>query len=470
MVPPEVLGTRHPAGESAAHERFLHRPLAGLIRVHLGVARQRHGTGHLPPGVEHVGHVAHVACLLGGSQQQVVVLGAVEARAEPAGALDEVAAQHQEVADVVDGEEEVRRPVGLEEGLAVAPVAEQDVLVGVHDVELRVGLEQLHHAVHGMRPQDVVVVQQGDELTGGELERARGCSRDAAVRGAVHDLDPRVGSSKLFQNVADVRGSRGVVGDAELPVLVHLSEHRVDRRPKPVLLRVVGRHDDADQRSRGPQAVLVAHAVEVFPGRLVPSSPLVVLRLYAVAESAIPLADSPAETGRTLLAKHDSSEGHAMQGTSPTRARRGHHREGALDGVDHLACASLAQAAHVGGRRQEQALVGAELRRQPRVFRTQPPQLALVVADQARQRFVSAPETHRPRGEVGEVVGEVPLKAKLREQLSPVLARADVEVRPLSMIQWRRCEHNVVGVRADVLDEDLGAVRRHGLGDADAGD
>ena len=62
------------------------------------------------------------ARLFGHSQNQIVILASLEAFAEPAHALHQLAAVDTEVRDVVHRQEQIRRPVRLEERRAPSPL------------------------------------------------------------------------------------------------------------------------------------------------------------------------------------------------------------------------------------------------------------------------------------------------------------------------------------------------------------
>ena len=160
--------------------------------------------------------------LLGDPEHELEVLDAVERRVEPTDALDERAAQHEQVPDVHHAAEELGRPVGLEEGLAVRAATVDLVLVGVDRVGVGLFVQQPDAFEERVGVEFVVVVEERDELAFGRLERAVGRRRDAAVGVAEADVDRRVvGERAQVLERALVR--RAVVGETELPVGIGLA-------------------------------------------------------------------------------------------------------------------------------------------------------------------------------------------------------------------------------------------------------
>ena len=110
----------------------------------------------------------HRLGLFGGAEDKVVVLGTVVGAALvdlPAvgvglgDGVKEAAAGDEEVADVVHGAEQVRVEVGLEVRLEVVDVLEVDlVLVGIEDLDVRMGIDRADALIEGLRLEFVVVV------------------------------------------------------------------------------------------------------------------------------------------------------------------------------------------------------------------------------------------------------------------------------------------------------------------------
>ena len=66
------------------------------------------GSQGAPPMVKHSRNVIDAVRLFCDAKEKIVVLGAVELRAEPAHPLDELATNEREMADVIAGEKIVR--------------------------------------------------------------------------------------------------------------------------------------------------------------------------------------------------------------------------------------------------------------------------------------------------------------------------------------------------------------------------
>jgi hypothetical protein len=74
---------------------------------------------------------------------------------------------------------------------------------------------------------------------------------DVPVGIAPGDLDARLARPIFLEHAADMRGGRGVIRDAELPVRIGLPDHRFDHGPQLRLRRVVHRRDEAHHRAAG---------------------------------------------------------------------------------------------------------------------------------------------------------------------------------------------------------------------------
>ena len=184
------------------------------------------------------------------AQRQVVVLGPLEALAEPTGAAHELGPVDAEVADDVLRQEKVRAEVGLEIGVRPPTPPVELVLVAVDDVGVRVAGELGRDACERVRGELVVVVEQGDEVALRHRQRGVGGGRDVAPDGAAHQPDPAVGTREGLDRLANA-GARGrVVRNAELPARIGLRANRLDRPGQPARVGVVGWHQDREDRPR----------------------------------------------------------------------------------------------------------------------------------------------------------------------------------------------------------------------------
>ena len=257
---PMVAWHRDELGLFAAPAEMVGQRAPGrLHRIVLLRKLQRGGAGDGPPVIQDPGNMQD---LLRGqgfrrAQREVPVLAALVADTESARLPDELGAEDGQVRGVILSEEKIGQPVRLEVGFVAAAVLVDLVLVGVEIVHLgpRVaGRDDLKE--RGGRKL-VVVVQEGDELPGGQGQGGIRRRRDVAVLRAEFHLDARIRALRLLQDRTQLRVGRAVVGDAELPAGVGLGPDRLDRPAQPALRGVVGRQEDRDHRLVDEDAGLV---------------------------------------------------------------------------------------------------------------------------------------------------------------------------------------------------------------------
>ncbi len=318
----------------------------------LRVAGARDAPGQLSPVVEDPRHVLDAVGLLGDAEHELEVLDAVEGRVEPADALDERAAQHQQMADVHHAAEELGRPVGLEEGLAVRAATVDLVLVGVDRVGVGLLVQQPDAFEERVRVELVVVVEEGDELALGRLERAVARGRDAAVGVAEADLDPGLACERA-QVLERALVRRAVVGEAELPVGIGLAPDGLDGPPEEFGVDVVDRSDDRDERAEDERRSCA------MPGRWRPWRP-----------TARPSRAEGADAGSDARRDGPDATCASCAGAAPSHATRSNGRRSRGRGRAR-AVASRADRARHGGRRAPRAscpppLAAAAARARPR--------------------------------------------------------------------------------------------------------
>ena len=98
----------------------------------------------------------------------------------------------------------------------------------------------------GVGRKQVVVVEKGDKVTGGEGERGIGGRGDMTIGCANHELDAGVRPGGVAQDFADVGVRRGIVGDAELPIRIILGRYRGDELLQKPGRGVVNGDDNTD--------------------------------------------------------------------------------------------------------------------------------------------------------------------------------------------------------------------------------
>src|SRR5262249_39645294 len=96
------------------------------------------------------------------------------------------------------------------------------IVIAIHEINRRIGIQTLRDFVEGIRCQDVVVVQQSDELTAGQLESMVGRTPDALVLCQEFQLHASLFGSPSLQKGTNVPGGRAIVDDTKLPMRIQL--------------------------------------------------------------------------------------------------------------------------------------------------------------------------------------------------------------------------------------------------------
>ena len=114
--------------------------------------------------VEHVGDVHHLigAHVLENPEEEIPILAALVALAEPADQLDKIGAHQAQMREVVLAENEERIEIGLEVGLAPAPIRLDVILVAVDDGRLGTPVQRQHRNGQGVFGQHVIVIHQAE--------------------------------------------------------------------------------------------------------------------------------------------------------------------------------------------------------------------------------------------------------------------------------------------------------------------
>ena len=162
------------------------------------------------------------------------------------------------MADVIHGAEQVRVEVGLEVRLEVVDVLEIDlVLVGIEDLDVRVGVDRANALIKGLRLELVVMVGEDDEVTGRHADRGVGVLRDAEVlrEGRIAEApvcggvlgEDLLRCTALRRVVLDLR-VRGRVYETDLELRVGLLPDRVEHAAEELLRGRVNRNHDGEGR------------------------------------------------------------------------------------------------------------------------------------------------------------------------------------------------------------------------------
>jgi len=144
------------------------------------------------PVVEDLTHMSDLRGHLSATKEEVIVLAAVEGCAEAAGAFEELATHHGEVAHVIATVHQFRRPVRLEMREDTPAPGVEPVLVRIDEVARWVCAEVVDHLEERVRTENIVVVEERDELTGGHVGRRLRRLCNPAVDKALAKPDARI--------------------------------------------------------------------------------------------------------------------------------------------------------------------------------------------------------------------------------------------------------------------------------------
>ena len=113
------------------HESFLECSQTGVVRVRLRVTIEGCRALVLPPMVKNAGNVHYAGVMVGQSQNEIVVLGAVVSGPKPTNCFCSLSIHHEQVAKIHAGQEQRRRPGGLEDGQLSIPMLIHIILVRI---------------------------------------------------------------------------------------------------------------------------------------------------------------------------------------------------------------------------------------------------------------------------------------------------------------------------------------------------
>ena len=199
------------------------------------------------PSVEDLGNVDDPASAFGNPQNEIVVLSAFEAWSEPAEFLDQCSAEHRQVVAVVLAPEALQRPVRLGEPVVLVPVDIDLGLVAVQEVHTGHSIDNRSDAIERIARQFVVMVEEHEELTRGEVDRSVGGTGDALVVRHVHH-----GDSWVLRQRRQRLQHGGILGpvvrDQPVPIAVRLTQNRLGARVEMVGIRIEDRRDDRERR------------------------------------------------------------------------------------------------------------------------------------------------------------------------------------------------------------------------------
>src|SRR5579885_123480 len=87
------------------------------------------------------------------AEQQIVILAQIHFAAESADRLGKTALEYHEMADVIFGQNQIGRPVGLEERVKSPANLIHVIFIRVEEIRSRGLLKSLHHMKQGVRRQ-----------------------------------------------------------------------------------------------------------------------------------------------------------------------------------------------------------------------------------------------------------------------------------------------------------------------------
>jgi hypothetical protein len=187
----------------------------------------------------------------GGTQDQIMILRAVEVGAKPADLTDDPAPQCRQMAGVHRRPEPLGRPIRFQEMSRLAPVGQHMSLVAVDVVDVGGGVDGGRRSLERSRYQPVVVIQQGNELTTGHRQRIVRRRDNSTVGGAVHDAYSWVTSGQIVEHRTYLGPGRAIVDKTPFPVAERLRQDAVDAREECPQRRIVDRSDDRESGSDG---------------------------------------------------------------------------------------------------------------------------------------------------------------------------------------------------------------------------
>ena len=213
-----------------------------------------HARRRLTPVQEDLGDVCERSGALREAQQQIVVLRAVGPGSEPADVDDGRPSRHHQMGDVVVVAQPFEREVGLVDGRRAPTVGAQQVVIGVDDVDARVGVEPLRDDGERIGREDIVMVDEHDEVTRRDGQRLVRRRDDATVLGSPdHRASHRAGRRPVEQG-PHVRASRRIVDDDVLErAVVGLGVDRCEACREMRRLRVEDRRQHAEPRAHRPR-------------------------------------------------------------------------------------------------------------------------------------------------------------------------------------------------------------------------
>lgn len=199
------------------------------------------------PMVEYFWEVNDLTSMLTQAEKEVPILGAIQLWVKAADVAEEGEAGYGEVGEVIGGEEQLGRPIGLEQGAAALAIdGGEQVMIGVEQVAIGCGGDGAGDFPKGVGSQRVVLIEEGDELALGNFQGSVRIAGDALVALQPDHGEAGVQGGVLLEELVHTRAVGGTVGEAGLPVGVGLGEEGIEGGGKIAGAGVVYGDDDAD--------------------------------------------------------------------------------------------------------------------------------------------------------------------------------------------------------------------------------
>ena len=113
------------------------------------------------------------------AEEEVPVLRSVGLRTPAADGPQMLHAHDTEVRQVVGREHEIGRPARLEQRRNALALLVQAVLIGIDEIDVRLFVDDFGDFVEGEGRERIVVIEETDEVTGGQGQGAIGVAGDA---------------------------------------------------------------------------------------------------------------------------------------------------------------------------------------------------------------------------------------------------------------------------------------------------
>ena len=244
----------------------MNRTLRRIDCIGFGADVRRHRVRMRTPIIKNLRNMLHIPRLLRQTQNHIMILASVVFRTEQSGFIQKLCVKYREMTDVIIGPQIIRGIVRLKmKDNQIIQVRRRkcgfiriDIIRALFADHLHTFKKQawMHHIIMVKKP-DIISVRHGKAHIG--------VSGDSQVLLKLFIDDPAVLLPVLPAYPSYIRMLVITsVRQAELPVFVGLSPHRIDHLPKEFFRRVIKGHKNTDFNVSGKYGLLLC-----FPSRLV---------------------------------------------------------------------------------------------------------------------------------------------------------------------------------------------------------